>query len=105
MEKSNLSYSTTSLPERVDKTLNWFKESRDSWREKNKTSKYELKKQKLAVKRARKNRDDLLEKLLEEQVTHNQLQDDLKKKDAEISKLQSQLEQINKEVNILKKKN
>jgi hypothetical protein len=47
------------MPERVDKALEWLKLSRDSWKAKAKEAKLKLKKQTLAVKRAREERDRL----------------------------------------------
>jgi hypothetical protein len=47
------------MPERLDKALQWLKSSRDSWKAKAKEAKLKLKKQTLAVKRARDERDRL----------------------------------------------
>ena len=47
------------MPERVDKALEWLKISRDSWKAKAREAKLKLKKQTLAVKRAREERDHL----------------------------------------------
>ena len=65
MDKSN-----DTLPTRVDKVLQWLEESRDSWKKKIITSKYELKKQKTAVRRARKSRDLLHEEWPKEKKAH-----------------------------------
>ena len=96
--------SDQSLPARVDKTLLWLEESRDSWKEKTITSKYELKKQKTAVKRARKSRDALCEELAKEKTAHYRAQHNLTQKEIEIATLKDQLEQSKQLVEELKKK-
>jgi len=89
------------LPHRVDKTLQWLEKSRNSWKEKTKETKEELKKKKLAVRRARENRDLLQEELWGER---RKCQEALTKKDAEIAELKAQLAKVNQQVEDLKKK-
>ena len=52
-----------SLPERIDKALDWLETSRDSWKNKAKIAKEELKKRTLAVKRARESKGEYKEQL------------------------------------------
>jgi hypothetical protein len=92
------------LPQRVDKTLQWLEGSRDSWKEKTIESKYELQKQKIAVKRARKSRDVIREELVKEQAAHYEIQNRLNKKESEIAELKMQLEQAKQQVEEFKKK-
>jgi len=89
---------------RPDKTLQWLEESRDSWKEKTKTTKEDLKKQKLAVKRARSGRDLLHEELSKEKTDHYRAREELVEKDIEIANLKTQLEQLTQQVESLKKK-
>ena len=98
MDKSN-----DTLPARVDKALQWLEESRDSWKKKTITSKYELKKQKTAVKRARKSRDLLHEEWSKEKTAHYRTQDTLNQKEVEIVQLKAQLEKSDQQVEELKK--
>jgi len=92
------------IPLRVDKKLQWLEESRDSWKEKTITSKYELQKQKIAVKRARESRDLFHEELSKEKTAHYRTQEELSQKDIEIAKLKSQLENASQQIEELKKK-
>jgi hypothetical protein len=91
-----------SPPPRIDKTLRWLGESRDSWKEKTQVSKAKLKTTALALKRSREDRDKLTEKFKKERRNNRER---LCQKDIEISKLKQQLEQVHKEVEVLKKKN
>ncbi len=93
-----------SLPIRMDKALQWLEESRNSWKEKTITSKYELKKQKTAVKRARESRNFLHEELSKEKTAHHKTQDALNKKEIEIAELKARLDKADQEVEELKKK-
>ena len=92
------------LPLRPDKTLHWLEESRDSWKEKTKTTKDDLKKQKLAVKRARNGRDLLYEELSKEKTAHYRARKELSQKDIEIAELKAQLAKATQQVEDLKKK-
>jgi len=82
---------------RPDKTLDWLRTSRDSWREKTKECKTKLKIATLGIKRARESRDEI------EKELHN-TQKQLDQKDIEIAMLKNKLEQMTQEVEILKKK-
>lgn len=92
------------LSSRPDKTLQWIEESRDSWKEKTKATKDDLKKQKLAVKRARSSRDLLHEELSKEKTAHYRTREELSQKDIEIAELKTQLEKATQRVEELKKK-
>ncbi len=92
------------FPSRPDKTLQWLEESRDSWKEKTKVTKDDLKKQKLAVKRARRGRDLLHEELSKEKTAHYRAREELSQKDIEIAGLKTQLEKAIQQVEELKKK-
>lgn len=92
------------LPLRVDKKLQWLEESRDAWKEKTITSKYELQKQKIAVKRARESRDLFHEELSKEKTAHYRAREELSQKDIEIAELKSQLENASQQIEELKKK-
>ena len=91
-------------PARIDKTVEWLKESRDSWKEKAKVAKDDLKKKKLAVKRARSGRNLLQEELSKEKAAHYRVRVELSQKDAEIAELKAQLEKRTQEVEEFKKK-
>ena len=86
---------------RPDKTLQWLEKSRDSWKRKTKETKEELKKKKLAVKRARENRGQLEEEL--KQALYKS-QEALTQKDTELENLRDQLAKANQQVEELKKK-
>jgi septal ring factor EnvC (AmiA/AmiB activator) len=92
------------FPSRIDKTLEWFEESRDSWKEKAKVAKDDLKKKKLALKRARSGRNLLQEELSKEKTIHYRVREELSQKDAEIAELKAQLEKRTQEVEEFKKK-
>ena len=89
---------------RPDKTLDWLEKSRDSWKEKTKSTKNDLKKQKLAVKRARNSRDLLGKELSNEKTAHYRALEELNHKDMEIAELKSQLEKASQQIEELKKK-
>ena len=86
---------------RVDKTLQWLRISRDSWKEKTQESKAKLKIATLGLKRAREARDET-EKMSQEQLCNIQKQ--LAQKDAEIALLKNKLEHTTQELDVLKKK-
>lgn len=92
------------FPARIDKTLEWLEESRDSWKEKAKVAKDDLKKKKLALKRARNGRDLLQEELSKEKTVHYRVREQLNQKDAEIAELKIQLEKQTQEMEEFKKK-
>ena len=94
MDTHNPNKSGNALPIRIDKTLQWLEESRSSWKEKTKTTKKELKIQKLAVKRARQSRNELHEELSKEKHTHDMTREELNQKDTEIVALKDQLEHV-----------
>jgi chromosome segregation ATPase len=86
---------------RVDKTVQWLAESRESWKEKTKTSKAQLKMTTLALKRARKDRDRYGKQIKEERSEARQ---ELRQKDVEIQELKKRVECLDREVERLKKK-
>ena len=88
-------------PARIDKTLQWLDESRNSWKQKTQASKAKLKTTTLALKRAREDRDKHAEKFMK--ARHND-RERLRQKNIEIAILKQQLEQVHKEVEDLKKK-
>lgn len=92
------------LSSRPDKTLQWLEESRNSWKEKTKVTKDDLKKQKLAVKRARSGRDLLDEELSKEKTAHYRAREEVSQKDSEIAELKIQLARVTQQVEELKKK-
>ena len=92
------------LSSRPDKTLQWLEDSRDSWKGKTKETKNDLKKQKLAVKRARNGRDLLHEELSREKTAHYRAREELSQKDIEIAELKTLLEKATQQVEELKKK-
>lgn len=89
---------STEKPVRLDKTLHWLRVSRDSWKEKTKESKTKLKVAVLGIKRAREDRDEIGKEL-------NNIQTQLDQKDNEIVLLKNKLEQATLETERLKKKN
>ena len=89
------------IPERVDKTLHWLEKSRDSWKDKTKKVKAELKKKNLAITRARQGRDQAQEKLSNER---QHFQEQMNQKDREIALLTSQVEDFKRREEELKKK-
>lgn len=92
------------LPERIDKTLNWLETSRDSWKNKAKVAKEELKKRTLAVKRVRGSRDEYQEKLKQAEEALRIHQEKLDQKTIEMEKLEKQLTETRNEMEALKKK-
>jgi chromosome segregation ATPase len=92
------------LPERVDKTLDWLETSRDSWRDKTKNAKEELKKKTLAVKRARESKEAYKKLLVEQEKACRSSQELLEQKNLEIIQLQKQLAEAQVEIEKLKKK-
>lgn len=92
------------LPTRVDKKLYWLEESRDSWKNKTIETKYELQKQKIAVKRARESRDLLQEELSKEKTDHYSDREELNQKELEIMQLKARLEKAAQDIDELKKK-
>jgi chromosome segregation ATPase len=92
------------LPERIDKTLDWLETSRDSWKNKAKIAKEELKKRTLAVKRSREARDEYKEQLGQAEEVRSMQQEELNKKTLEIEKLEKQLAEARIEIEELKKK-
>jgi chromosome segregation ATPase len=92
------------LPERIDKTLDWLETSRDSWKNKAKIAKEELKKRTLAVKRARESRNEFKEQLEQAKEAHCMHQEELNQKTIEIEKLEKQLAEARSEIEELKKK-
>lgn len=92
------------LPERIDKTLNWLETSRDSWRDKTKATKAELKKKTLAIKRARESRDEYKGLLEKQERAFHESQDILEQKNLEIIQLQKQLAQAQEQIEEFKKK-
>ena len=101
-DKASVEKTKVTPPARVDKTLSWLDESRNSWKQKTLVSKAMLKKTTLALKRAREDRDKHAEKFKKERLN---IRERLHQKDIEIAKLKQQLEQADKEVEALKKKN
>lgn len=87
--------------QRIDKTVQWLAESRESWKEKTKASKAELKVTTLALKRARDDRALYSRQAKEERLKARQ---ELKKKDAEIEELKKRLEYADQKIEQLKKK-
>lgn len=85
-------------PARLDKTLNWLRVSRDSWKEKTKESKTKLKVATLGIKRAREDREEIGKEL-------HHIQKELNQKDAEIAMLKKRLDETTQEKEALKKKN
>lgn len=101
MSSKPLDYCLSSRP---DKTLQWLEESRDSWKEKTKVTKDDLKKQKLAVKRARDGRDLIHEELSKEKTAHYRAREEVSQKEIEIAELKTQLAKAMQQIEGLKKK-
>lgn len=93
-----------SLPERIDKTLDWLETSRDSWKNKAQIAKEELKKRTLAVKRARESRDEYKEQLEQSEESRRTYQEELDQKASKIERLEKQLTEAQREIEELKKK-
>jgi chromosome segregation ATPase len=89
---------------RLNKKVDWLSVSRDSWKEKTKEAKDELKIKNLAVKRARESREDFKNKFAQEEQKLIEAKKLLVMKDLEIVELKKQLEGASKEVSNLKKK-
>ena len=99
--KESIEKTTVAPPPRIDKTLRWLDESRNSWKQKTQASKAKLKTTTLALKRAREDRDKHTEKFTKELRNNRER---LRQKDIEIVILKQQLEQAHKELEDLKKK-
>ena len=99
--KESVEKTTVAPPPRIDKTLQWLDESRNSWKHKTQASKAKLKTTTLALKRAREDRDKYTEKLKKERLNTRER---LRQKNIEIVKLKQQLEQAHKDAEALKKK-
>jgi truncated hemoglobin YjbI len=97
MDKETSNKEPMDLPTRVDKTLQWLKVSRDSWKEKTKESKAKLKITTLGLKRARDDRDQI-------EMERHHLQAQLKQRDAELVLLKNKLNEAAREIENLKKK-
>jgi chromosome segregation ATPase len=92
-----------SLPERVDKTLDWLETSRDTWKNKAKMAKEELKKRTLAVKRARESRDEYKEQFEQAEEVRRAYQAEVDQKASKIERLEEQLANAQREIEELKK--
>lgn len=92
------------LPLRPDKAIDWLRESRDDWKEKNSSNKAALKVARQAQKRALAGRKQWKE--LCKELQKGQVQDEirLKAKEEEIAKLNTKIIQLNQENEVLKKK-
>lgn len=90
--------------QRIDKKLGWLETSRDTWKEKAKIAKNELKKKKLAVKRTRETRDSYKDNLERERKAHLENREELAQKELEITLLKEQLEIAQQQIHELKKK-
>jgi hypothetical protein len=99
--KESVEKTSVAPPPRIDKTLQWLDESRNSWKQKTQVSKARLKTTTLALKRAREDRDKHTEKFKKERRNDRAR---LRQKDVEIAVLKQQLEQAHEEVEALKKK-
>ena len=93
-----------SLPERIDKALDWLETSRDSWKNKAKIAKEELKKRTLAVKRARESNGEYKEQPEQAEEAVRTYQEELDRKASKIDKLEKQLAEAQREIEELKKK-
>lgn len=93
-----------SLPERIDKTLDWPETSRDSRKNKAKAAKAELKKRTLAVKRARESGEEYKEHLKQVEEDRLAYQKELDQKASRINRLEKQLAETQREIEELKKK-
>lgn len=98
---SSESLESQNPPSRPDKTLLWLEKSRNSWREKAKSTKEELKKKTLAVKRARETRDRFYEELKQERCKNQEV---LSQKEIELQELRDYLAKANQQIEDLKKK-
>jgi len=92
------------LPKRIDKALDWLETSRDVWKEKTTTAKDELKKSRLAVKRARSARDSFKAELSKNEEAYLESQKKMEQKDCEIALLKKRLEEAYQQIDALKKK-
>ena len=104
MGTSDTQQSDSKPKPRPDKTIDWLAESRDSWKEKTVTTKDELKKKKLAVKRARAARDEFKQQLLKKENLIQEVNKELIKKNQEIEILKRELETSQRKTDELKKK-
>jgi len=89
---------------RQDKTLNWLRKSRDSWKQKCQTAKSQLKTKTLAVKRLRDLRDDLKSKSKKLKVEADRLRDSLTERQKEVARLEARLQETEKRLADVKKK-
>jgi hypothetical protein len=92
------------LPIRVDKTLAWLADSRDSWKEKCMQTKLQLKRQTLAIKRLKNGRTSwklystrLKQELIQSKKMMSCLQE-------QVDEMEAQIENYKKEIQVVKKK-
>ena len=94
-------YNSTHHHARPDKTMQWFEESRNSWKAKAQKAKESLKKQNQEVKRAREARERYKELARKAEC---QARKEREAKDQEIERLKQELEEANKKIANLQKK-
>ncbi len=101
---TNKIYEMKVLPKRIDKTIQWLENSRDSWKDKCLRAKNQLKKTTLAMKRARKGRGRWRQKVQSFKELVIGKETELSKKDAENKRLKKEIDEARKEIELLKKK-
>ena len=95
---------TESMPNRIDKTLEWLEKSRSAWKQKCLAAKLNLKKKALSVKRLRDNRDSWRQRARQASVTIQEMKSRENTYLKEAEKLKRSLVMKISEIENLKKK-
>jgi chromosome segregation ATPase len=95
------------LPIRVDKTLAWLADSRDSWKEKCMQTKLQLKRQTLAIKRLKNGRTSwklystrLKQELIQSKKMMSCLQEQVDEMEAQIENYKKEIQVVKKSINL-----
>ena|ERR1700760_4279548 len=92
------------FPNRIDKALAWLTDSRNGWKEKCMKTKLQLKRQSFAIKRAKDGRNSwkLLSATLKQELIQCEKKTLLLQQ--RVDELESQVENYEKEIQVVKKK-
>lgn len=102
-QQKNL-YDENKLPHRVDKALSWLADSRNTWREKCKKAKLQLKRQTLAIKRLKESRDAWRSQNITLKHELGKSSQKIFALQRRVNELESQVEESKKEITVVKKK-
>jgi hypothetical protein len=103
-DQQNNLYDENKLPHRIDKALAWLANSRNTWREKCKKAKLQLKRQTLAIKRLKESRDDWRSQNVTLKHELGKSSQKIIALQRRVNELESSVEETKKEIIIVKKK-